>query len=127
MSDHYQTLGIPRDAAQDTISRAWREAASLYHPDRGGDAEKFRAARTAYETLTDREKRAAYDATLTGVASGILACVSSTDFANARELAPWLNSETVCPFCDGMREVRVGAAGFWIRKACPVCTKAEGS
>lgn len=123
MTDHYKTLGIPRDAANETIVKAWREAASAYHPDRGGDAEKFRAARAAFETLMDRESRARYDATLTGAASGVLACVSSVDYAEARKLAPWTNAEAVCVFCDGEREVRVGANGYWMRKPCPVCAR----
>jgi curved DNA-binding protein len=62
--DYYQTMGVPRDATQDAIKRAWRKLARKYHPDvskEKGAEEKFKAMQEAYEVLKDPEKRAAYD------------------------------------------------------------------
>lgn len=61
MSDYYQTLGIDRSASQDDIKRAYRKLASQYHPDKGGDKEKFQEIQAAYSVLSDEQKRAEYD------------------------------------------------------------------
>lgn len=58
---HYETLGLSPDASQDDIKKAYKKLAFKYHPDRGGDAEKFKDISRAYETLSDQEKRAHYD------------------------------------------------------------------
>ena len=65
--DYYETLGVPKNAGEDDIKKAYRKLAMKYHPDRnqGDDAkkseEKFKEAKEAYEMLTDPQKRAAYD------------------------------------------------------------------
>jgi len=62
--DYYATLGVPNDASQDDIKRAYRKLARKYHPDvsKESDAEaKFKDVSEAYEALNDPEKRAAYD------------------------------------------------------------------
>jgi curved DNA-binding protein len=62
--DYYRVLGVPRDADQDDIKRAYRKLARKYHPDvsRETDAEaRFKEVGEAYEVLKDPEKRAAYD------------------------------------------------------------------
>ena len=61
MTDHYATLGVPRTATADEIKRAFRKLASQHHPDKGGDTAKFQAIQSAYDTLGDAAKRAAYD------------------------------------------------------------------
>lgn len=61
MTDHYATLGVPKTASADEIKRAFRKLASQHHPDKGGDTAKFQAIQSAYETLGDAAKRAAYD------------------------------------------------------------------
>jgi curved DNA-binding protein len=59
--DYYNTLGISKDATPDEIKRAFRSLASKHHPDKGGDTATFQKVQEAYATLSDPEKRAAYD------------------------------------------------------------------
>jgi DnaJ-class molecular chaperone len=59
--DHYNTLGVPRDASQEDIKKAYRKLAMQHHPDRGGDINKFQEISVAYETLSDEDKRFQYD------------------------------------------------------------------
>ena len=62
--DYYETMGVPRDASQEDIKRAYRKLARKYHPDvsQEADAEiRFKEVGEAYEALKDPEKRAAYD------------------------------------------------------------------
>jgi curved DNA-binding protein len=62
MSDYYQILGVPRNANQDDIKKAYRKLANRYHPDKEtGNEEKFKEVRKAYEILSDSEKRTRYD------------------------------------------------------------------
>lgn len=61
MSDHYQTLGVDRNASPDDIKKAYRKMAAQHHPDRGGDTAKFQDVQAAYETLSDPNKRQQYD------------------------------------------------------------------
>ena len=63
--DLYQILGLPKSASEDEIKRAYRKLAQKYHPDRTkGDKEaetKFKEINTAYEVLSDKQKRSQYD------------------------------------------------------------------
>ena len=61
MTDYYQILGVDRTASEQEIKSAYRKLAMQHHPDRGGDVNKFQEISTAYETLSDANKRAAYD------------------------------------------------------------------
>jgi molecular chaperone DnaJ len=63
--DPYEILGVPRDADETTIKKAFRKLARELHPDVNShdpDAEeKFKAAAEAYEILSDADRRATYD------------------------------------------------------------------
>jgi len=68
--DHYRTLQVTRDAEPEVIERAYRALSLKYHPDRVPASNRDDATRRmqsineAYAVLRDRERRAAYDATL---------------------------------------------------------------
>ncbi|RZC26024.1 chaperone protein dnaJ 1, mitochondrial-like isoform X2 [Glycine soja] len=63
--DHYGTLGVPENASQDEIKKAFHSLAKKYHPDANKNnpsaKRKFQDIREAYETLRDSKKRAEYD------------------------------------------------------------------
>ena len=65
MKNYYEILGVDKKATADEIKAAYRKLAKQYHPDlHPGDAaaaEKFKEINEANETLSDAQKRAAYD------------------------------------------------------------------
>lgn len=70
MKDYYSILGVNRNASQDEIKKAFRKLSLKWHPDRQqgkseeekkAAEEKFKEISEAYETLSDKDKRAAYD------------------------------------------------------------------
>lgn len=64
MKDHYAALGLSSAANLADIKKAFRQQASLFHPDRNPDPQapaRFRAVQEAYDVLSDDTKRQAYD------------------------------------------------------------------
>src|SRR5476651_1397691 len=62
--DYYATLGVAKGASDEDIKKAYRKLARKYHPDVSKEAnakERFQEVAEAYDTLKDKEKRAAYD------------------------------------------------------------------
>jgi len=59
--DYYSILGVPKNADESTIRKAYKKQSMQHHPDRGGNEEKFKQINEAYQTLKDPQKRAEYD------------------------------------------------------------------
>lgn len=62
--DLYAILGVPRDADEDTIKKAFRKLAMKYHPDKSpgkANEQRFKDVNRANEVLGDKQKRALYD------------------------------------------------------------------
>ena len=67
--NYYAILGVPVDAANDTIKRAYRQLARRYHPDIAGPngAVQMKRINRAYDVLRDPQKRLNYDTILGGI------------------------------------------------------------
>lgn len=64
MQDHYEVLGVSRNASQDEIKKAYRKLARQLHPDMNpseSEQERFKQVTHAYEVLSDETARANYD------------------------------------------------------------------
>ena len=60
--DHFSTLGVEREATGPALKQAYKRLALARHPDKvGGSKKAFQALQTAYDTLSDPGKRAAYE------------------------------------------------------------------
>ncbi|WP_068400205.1 J domain-containing protein [Pedobacter cryoconitis] len=71
MSNHYDTLGVSRNATSEEIRKAYKKLCLEFHPDKNGGndfyTEKFKEINNAYEILGDAVKRAEYDLSLPNI------------------------------------------------------------
>ena len=72
MKNYYKELGLKQNATRNEIKSAYRLLAKKYHPDTGGDNEKFLSLQLAWETLNDPHKKAIYDKSLVNSESYII-------------------------------------------------------
>ncbi len=86
MKDYYDVLGISKGATEDDVKTAFRKLAHKHHPDKkGGDEKKFKEASEAYSVLSDKKKRAEYDAygkTFAGASGSGQTGFGDFDFSN---------------------------------------------
>ena len=59
--DYYSILGVAKNASDQDIRKAYKKMSMQHHPDRGGNEEQFKKINEAYQTLSNAQKRAAYD------------------------------------------------------------------
>jgi|TARA_B100000085_G_scaffold3862_2_gene3514 curved DNA-binding protein len=59
--DYYDILGVSKSANDQELKTAFKKKAMQYHPDKGGDPEKFKQINEAYQNLSDPQKRQMYD------------------------------------------------------------------
>ncbi len=59
--DYYKILEVSKDASLKEIKKAYYKLAHKYHPDKGGDEKKMKEINEAYQTLSDKQKKAQYD------------------------------------------------------------------
>lgn len=61
MKDYYTILQLNRNASIDDIKKQYKVLARKFHPDKGGDENKFKEISEAFQTLSDPKKKAQYD------------------------------------------------------------------
>ena len=59
--DYYELLGVSKSASEKDLKSAFKKKAMQYHPDKGGDPDKFKQINEAYQVLSDTQKRQMYD------------------------------------------------------------------
>jgi len=84
-SDYYEFLQISRHADEETIHRVYRFLAARYHPDNAttGNTEMFEQLKTAYDVLSDPDRRSEYDAGFITEASNKPPLSNSVDFLDS--------------------------------------------
>lgn len=94
--DFYQTLNLTKNATQEEIKRAYKKLVLKHHPDKGGNREQFNKIQEAYETLSDPQKRQAYDNPQSHFnANNIFASFFQTNMHNIHVRRPNLKAPTL--------------------------------
>jgi curved DNA-binding protein CbpA len=59
---HYEVLGVKRNASPEVIQDAFRRLAKEFHPDTGGNPDRFDEVSKSFKIISDPVQRAEYDA-----------------------------------------------------------------
>lgn len=107
--DHYDVLGVARDADEPAIRRAYRRLARAHHPDLNqtdpAAEARFKELTGAFEVLGDREKRAAYDAFPGDLGGAVAPSPAPPSHAAARPRTnPWPPARSRSPYEERLRE-----------------------
>ena len=134
--DYYEVLGVPKDADEAALKKAYRVLAKKYHPDANpGDKEaeaKFKEASEAYSVLSDPEKRRKYDQFGHAAFEGIFGCEKEIELTLKDECpkchgtgAKPGTSPITCPKCNGKGKIVYTQQSFFGQvqnvQTCPDC------
>lgn len=111
--NHYQTLGLDRDASKADIKKAYRKLASKHHPDKGGDAEEFKRIQNAYDILSNDQRRAEYD--LSGARRRTKDFWGGYDPDSYDDYDPWYEDDKYADFVRKHRE----RSSYWNHRTNP--------
>jgi len=106
--NYYEILGLPKNATQEQIKKAYRKLSLKYHPDKtGGDDKKFKELNEAYSVLGDAKKREEYDNPMKNMMGGmgIPEDMMNNIFQHFMSggHSPFMNSSNVQFFQNGQR------------------------
>ena len=121
---YYEVLELKDTATQEEIKKAFRRLSKLHHPDKGGDQEKFKEINEAYQTLSNPEKKAAYDRGTVyrerskPIVTDLRIQIHWTldDIKKGRNFTVNVNRHITCPNCHG-----VGSTNSKAVATCPHC------
>jgi len=131
----YKVLGIAENANKEVINEAYRKLALKYHPDRGGNTEKFKEATEAYSILSDEQKRHQYHNPQPNVAFETVFGQGLNPFANfftprtaqPRKVQPnTLDKDIQFNLHINLEQVKKGAYSTISYKKNTICTDCNG-
>lgn len=114
MKNFYAILEVRATADQQEIKKAYRRLAKIHHPDVGGSTEKMKEINEAYETLSNLEKRIAYDEAFQNVNRGSNSATTSeprrtsaepTEAAERADRGPYRTPENIQSYIRYFRNI----------------------
>lgn len=123
---HYEVLDIPRNASNEIIRAAYHKRLLELHPDkRGGDASgvaELDAVRAAFQTLSDKNKRAEYDTLTVAPAAVVVETLTLDDF---EEVDGWLQYSCRCGGCFALHTSQCGQFDIVPCDTCSLAVRIE--